>query len=161
MYGSRSGAQKGLPAGRRNVACRARVDYDGSNGPYFNNDKSPWFNATTDTAGLEDLTVRYHRKGSISWLLSYRWSCPLLDPTGRFNMKRLSKPLGCLHEHDIFYCPPRCSTYKCSRSCHRIKSTAFFFYCASVTMITLVRACDTTRTILMIIRYYYREIYFK
>lgn len=80
MYGARSGAQKGLPAGRRNVACRARVDYDGSNGPYFNNDKSPWFDATTDTAGLGDLTVRYHRQGSISWLLSYRWSCPLLDP---------------------------------------------------------------------------------
>jgi len=71
MYGVRSGIQKGLPA-RRNVACRARVDYDGSNGPYFNNDKSPWFDATTDTVGLEDLTVRYHRQGSISWLLSYR-----------------------------------------------------------------------------------------
>lgn len=67
-------AQKGLLSGKRNVACRIRVDYDGLNGPYFNNDKSPWFDATTATARLEkrslwDITVRGL---SISWLLSYR-----------------------------------------------------------------------------------------
>jgi len=59
-----AGAQKGLLSGKRNVACRIRVDYDGSNGPYFNNDKSPWFDATTATARLEEIAVRYHCQGS-------------------------------------------------------------------------------------------------
>lgn len=135
MYGARSGAQKGAPAGRRNVACRARVDYDGSNGPYFNNDKSPLIRRN-DGHGLGDLTVRYHRQGSISRLLSYRWSCPLLEPpplsapTGRFNVKRLSKPSGCLPSRTwYFLLSPRCSTYRRSLlSYRRIKSTAFFFF---------------------------------
>lgn len=47
---------------------RARITHKR---PYFNNDKSAQFDAPTDMAALEDLTVRYHREGSISWLLSY------------------------------------------------------------------------------------------
>lgn len=51
------------PAGGTSRMSRKSGPRDGSNGPYFNNDKSPQFDAPTDMAGLEDLTVRYHRQG--------------------------------------------------------------------------------------------------
>lgn len=71
-------------------ACRkSRIGSDGSNGPYFNNDKSPWFDATTDMAGLEisprDITVR-----GLSRAFYLLRSCLLLCPTGRFK----TYPLG-------------------------------------------------------------------
>lgn len=65
------------------------------NGPYFNNDKSPWFDATTDMAGLKisprDIAVR-----GLSCAFYLIRSCLLW-----FALQDVSKPIGSLNREGI------------------------------------------------------------
>lgn len=128
--------------------------HDGSNGPHFNNDKSPRFDATTDTAVLEDPTVRYHRQGSISWLLSYRRCspCPLPGPYGTTQDRAPLTATWILSSRTRYFLLLSGSFFLLV--CHGLNSRGFFFHHTQNTTITsFIRPDDSRRTILMTIWY--------
>lgn len=97
MYrGARSWSTKATPVRqKKRRMSHTRVGYDGSNGPYFNNDKSPWFDATTDTGRAWGDRREISPSGVSLSRNFYLIDSPVLclrGPTGRFKTECLLLP---------------------------------------------------------------------